>query len=137
MNIESLDQKIAKRADEVVQSKIKAFKQKIDAALVEIFGGSGYGEETFGNYGYFEGKDRPDLLTGRCKLYALKLAICDDKPREGDSKKNDPLPWPSILWEVERDKIRKDLLDKMDLMQRLLMTKDSPSEGDVPEDTNI
>jgi hypothetical protein len=129
MKLIDLETKLAERADAVVQEKIKVFKKEIDDALKKLFGFSSVGGDSFGQYGFFEGTKEPYWAIPRMKLAALKLAIWD-RQTKGESKVK--LPWPSQLWDKERESLRDELLAKMDLMQQLLISKPRSSENDVP-----
>ena len=138
MNINTLEEKIRIRANEVVQGKIAKFKKSIDDALTELFGTTGMGDEQFGQLEYFEGSTRKQHACGRARLEGLKLAICDyKKPYDQHRDTKVKLPWPSELWESERERIRNELLEKMDLMQRLLVATERRSDSDVPEDAKV
>ena len=132
MKIQDLEARIAERANVAVQAKIATFKKAIDDALTELFGKSGMGGEQFGQLCYFEGKEDKDYHVGRMRLEGLKLAICDYKtPYDKYRDQKIKLPWPSELWEKERDAIRTELLSKMDLMQQLLISKPRDTADDV------
>lgn len=134
LNLQTLEERINIRANEVVQIKINKFKKAIESALTELFGSTGMGGEQFGQLGYFEGSKGKDKEVGRMRLEGLKLAICDYKtPFEKHYDTKVFLPWPSQLWDKERDAIRTELLAKMDLLQQLLLTKERNSDADVPE----
>mgnify|MGYP001619360836 CR=1 FL=1 len=63
------------------------------------------------------------------KLLVLRLAMRD---HDGDDRKT-MRPWPTMLWRKEENAIRADLMEKMDTMQRLLMTRVEPNQSDVPQ----
>ena len=129
MNIESIEQKIALRANENVQAKIKAFEAAIVSAMTALFAPE-YCHFTFGQCAFADEephKGRKDLADHRNFAAVLRLA---GHNKEGHQR----LPWPSRLWEIERQTIRDDLMSKMDLMQKLLMTKPGATEGDAVPD---
>lgn len=138
MKIQDLEAKIAIKADAAVQARIREFKRNFDAALNTLFDTpSGIGGHQFGSYGKFEGRSNEENCQSGCnKLSILKLAINDMLPDDDKTKQRKSAPWPSTLWQAERDKIRAELLEKMDLMARLIATTDRTSDGDVPEEVS-
>lgn len=114
MEIKDLKEKISIRANEIVQKKINVFKSKIDEALTELFGRGHIGGEHFGSYIHFDRSTSTNKQKGKHKLFALRAAIGDT---QGET-------WPTILWDEERDKIRNELLSQLDLIQKLLQTKE-------------
>lgn len=131
MKIQDLEARIAERADSVARDKIKVFQDDIDAALKKLFAGSGTGGvERFGCYGLsvkdHRAKDK-DLDVARGKLAVLKLAIQNHTETQPTTK----LPWPRVIWDLEIEVIRTELLSKMDLMQRLLASKPAAADDDI------
>ena len=133
MNIQTLEEKIAKRAGTVVQAKIKVFKAEIEAALNKLLGASRMSCESFGNYEYADTVDvgkNSQYEIAFSKYSVLKLAIQDEHVGPPRTKKL----WPRVLWDMEIENIRNELLEKMDLMQQLLVSKSQPSDDDVPRE---
>ena len=136
MKIEDLEKKISDRADAVVQAKIKAFKQEIDAALNKLFGRGTSGCESFGNYVHADTVTRrrdPRFESACGKLLALQIAVRDKVAAENPNHPDVNVAWPRMLWTAEQESIRNELLSKMDLMQQLLLTKERDTENDVPQ----
>ena len=133
MKIETIEQRIAEKANLNVQAKIKKFKESIDIALRELLGSDDCASLGFGSYAFAESGNNAtaEHLSGaRRKLAALRLAIQDKEISTGSDRRETKLPWPKWLWEKEIESIRSELMSKMDLMQQLLMTKNKPSESD-------
>lgn len=132
MKMSDLETKLADRANASVQEKIVTFKREIDAALTKLFGnGHAMGVESFGKYLRCAEGTKPRnkaYAIALAKLEALKLAICEKDDADA------PLPWPSMLWDRELEEMRTELLSKMDLMQKLLMTPQRSTTDDVPHE---
>lgn len=128
MNIETIEQKIALRANVQVQAKIKAFESAIATAMKDLFAPE-YCSFSFGECSDEEPhQSRKDLADHRVFSAVLRLAGENRKDRQ-------PLPWPSRLWEIETQAIRDELMSKMALMEKLLMTKEGGNEGGAVPDT--
>jgi hypothetical protein len=137
VKIEDLEAKITKRANAVVNEKLKVFRKEIEAALTRLFGQTCGGVDQFGYFSYAEGNKRYPLEN--MKLQALRMAILDHVKINDTNHTGQPtkLPWPKILWDQEREAIRNELLAKMDLMQQLLMTPVVSEADYVPEGDSI
>lgn len=133
MKIETIEQRIADKANKNVQAKISKFKESIDIALRELLGSDNCTPLSFGSYGFAETGSNATVehLSGaRRKLAALRLAIQDKEISTGSGRRETKLPWPKWIWDQEIEAIRDELMSKMDLMQQLLMTKKQTSEND-------
>lgn len=119
MKIKDLEARIADRAHEEVNDDIIAFQKAIDKALTDLFGSGATGIDRFGSYGYAAAKPKAEIENA--KLAALKLAIENSKPSLNGGREN--LPWPAILWAAKEEKLRNDLLAKMDLIKLLITPK--------------
>lgn len=126
--ISELEAKLALRANDTVQKKIKAFQKDIEQAVGKLFGQ----DDVRGDFGSYEkmanvtAYDKSKMALRKAKLAVMNLAI---RSTTEDGK---TATWPSILWERERESIRNELLEKMDLMQSLLMTNPRNTDSDVP-----
>lgn len=126
--ISELEAKLALRADSNVQKKIKDFQNDIERAVGKLFGQ----DDVRGDFGSYEklanstGYDKSKIALRQAKLAVMKLAI-QNKTEDGKFA-----AWPSVLWEREREFIRNELLEKMDLMQSLLMAHPRNTDSDVP-----
>lgn len=133
MKVETIEQRIADKANKNVQAKIAKFKESIESALRDLFGTENCASFKFGEYIYSErnGNENSAYLSGaHNKLAALRLAVQDKEYSTGSDRRETKLPWPKWLWDREVEAIRDELMSKMDLMQQLLMTKKQPSEND-------
>ena len=132
MKIETIEEKINLRANENVQAKIKAFKLAITAAMKALFG-PGHCKYQFGEASFADDENRKKEKTlDDYRAYSAVLRLAGK-----DSVDHKALPWPTVLWDIERELVRNDLMEKMDLMQKLLMTKDGGNEGDVMPDEHV
>ena len=131
--ISDLEEMLAKRANDNVQTRISRFKAAIDKACDDLFGKTSCGTDKFGNYQYAE--HRPDQHPVEfAKLTVLRMAVKDHE-RDPKTEKKTLLAWPGMLWETEIEALRNELLSKMDLLQQLLCSKSEERPDDVPRAT--
>ena len=132
MKITDIEERITVRANAAAQAKIEVFKKTVQKALSELVGHANPGYDQFGHYGLLEGLPARSVNTytiERAKLEILKLAMVDHKT---DNGRKDMFRWPSLIWDIERGKIRDELMSKMDLMQQLLIHQPRSDANDVP-----
>jgi len=129
--LNDLEAKLADRAEANVQARIDTFRKDIEAALYKLLGAAPSGQQgsnVFGSFYYAAGRAERAYEFHSARHDVLQLAICDRNKESTHLK----LPWPSILWEMERAKLRDELLAKMDLMQQLINAPARDTSGDVP-----
>lgn len=130
--LNDLEAKLASRADKNVQDKIAKFKSAILKALTDLFGELPQGQHgnlKFGHLAWY-GENTTDgyaFLRAHCQV--LELAISDT------SEENKKIPWPGILWRMEENRLRDELLAKMDLMQQLINAPARDTSNDVPHES--
>lgn len=102
MNIETLETKIKNRANEKTQDAIRAFVSKCVRAAKELRG-----------YYPSDQADNDDREL---------IAIAAKKP--GDRE------WPTLLWSKTEDALRKEILEKMDELQRISYAKEPAADDE-------
>lgn len=101
LNPQTLEDQIAKRANERVQKRIVQFKSQIVAACNTLFCATG-------------------PLTSAQKKALTVMASNND--RNG---------WPKELWVAERDAVTNEVLSTMNELQRVLLVKGEAGENEI------
>lgn len=135
--LKDLEAKLAERAEVNVQAKIKVFRADIEAALLKLFGQAPSNVRNTNEFGtlYFTEPSRIDeyaFVLAKCKVLELAIQDRDYVQRTGTTTKR---PWPQILWDVEINRLRDELLAKMDLMQQLINAPARDTSNDVPHES--
>ncbi len=99
MDRSTFDEMVKARANEIVQGRIKIFKQDVGKALGVLYGRS--------SYGFFE-RSLPEDHEFRKAL----VVLLSDNPSEG---------WGGELWDTEEENQVKMILNTMDSVQRAVM----------------
>lgn len=116
MKIETLEAKIAARADREAQQAVRAFRLALAIALDRLFGGKCDGSDRV-KQGYAIGLDpRPGY--GRDAKLVLDAVLSSD-PKKG---------WPGAIWRNRENAIREEVLSTMDALQRTLVSDWDQSE---------
>lgn len=129
--INDLEAKLASRADKNVQEKIAKFKSAIIKALTDLFGEQPQGQQgnlRFGHLAWYGENTTDGYAFLRAHCHVLELAISET------SEDNTKIPWPGILWRMEENRLRDELLAKMDLMQQLINAPPRDTTNDVPRE---
>lgn len=98
MDMDTLEKQIKAKAAEVVQGRIENFRVAVLTAAETLFSGS-----------------TSTIWPSRtpCKEALLILA--------GERNRKD---WPNVLWRVEEEAIREEILSTMDTLQQVLLAKE-------------
>lgn len=134
--LSDLEAKLAERAETNVQAKLKVFQADIEAALSKLFGPRPAGQRGNDKFGSFYYEDSPPDAWdfARAKRKALELAIQDsDYNRQAGTYTK--RGWPKLLWSIEAERLRDELLAKMDLMQQLINAPERDTSNDVPHES--
>ncbi len=107
MDIETLENKIVKRADANVKARLQAFRNEVDAALSRLFCTC---------WSRVDHKHIAIIMCARA-AYQYKIEIDGQQIRADDH--------PDSLHVAERDKLRDEIMSTMDTLQRVLMTPDN------------
>lgn len=107
MKIETLEEQIKKRAQEEVQKRVAAFKTTVYRTIEDLLG-------------------RPSTNTSWIKAHGkredvrnlLRVLASDDNTKG----------WPSELWRSEEQRLRDEILSRMDELQRVLLAKNLPAD---------
>lgn len=101
MNPQTLEEQIAKRADERVQKRITQFRSQILVACNTLFCATG------------------PLSSVQKRTLAIMAS------------NNDKSGWPKELWTAERDAVTSEVLSTMNELQRVLLVKGGDSENEM------
>ena len=130
--LNDLEAKLASRADKNVQDKIAKFKSAILKALTDLFGEIPQGQQgslRFGHLAWYGDNTTDGYAFLRAHCQVLKLAIAETY------ENNTKIPWPAILWRMEENRLRDELLSKMDLLQQLINAPARDTSNDVPRES--
>lgn len=94
MNRETLEKRVALRADNRVQARIQAFRKDIDNACHRLLG-----EAYFNNH------------AARKRVLEIMLT------------REHPAKWPKLLWEKEEETVMGEVLATMNELQKVLLAK--------------
>ncbi len=108
MKIETLEKKIADRANEQVQNAIVVFRRGVGEAIQKLLK-STHSHVAIGQY----------LAPDSIERKVVSQILADD-PRSG---------WPRELWTIYENSTRNEILQQMDAVQRMLLSRE-PSADD-------
>lgn len=118
MNKSTFDEMVKARANQVVQGRIKEFKQDVGKALSKLYRKS--------TYYYFDGPIR-DPEDGKHEFRRALEVLLSDTPGKS---------WPKELWEEEEQNQLKSIMDSMDSMQKAVLALQRASENNREEVTS-
>lgn len=132
MKAERFDEIVERMACDRVSKRIAAFRQAVGTAIrVLLF--------DFPQYGMFDaiGKGDPigeikesgqdkDWVKVNQAIRSVFAILVSPTPRTG---------WPSKLWEVERIRVKDDLLKQLDIVAQAMLLPEPGPDADKPEET--
>lgn len=107
MDIKTLEEKIAKRADSNVRARLRAFRNEVDQALSRLFCKS---------YHKVDGEPLATVLCARAAWCVGEIAM--------DGRKIKVDFFPDSLVKDEQSKLRDEIMSTMDTLQKVLMVPD-------------
>lgn len=128
MKVADLEKRLCEKAKENVKKRVDQFKRDIDAAIGKLFEENSSGMcgkyATWGQATTIT-EDRRTLYREMADMLWLASGFLDED--------GNPIKVPWALVTREHDKLRGELIAKMDLMQQLLVVQPGP-EDDVTFD---
>lgn len=111
MTIETLEKKIANRANANVQARITAFRKAVREACVQL--GVMRGDSSISYISAAEGVPESQAV--------LRLLARDTNDQ-----------WPAYLWRQEEEKVRQEIMALLDPLQRVLLAPEPSFSGPRP-----